>query len=188
MRAMMLEFPDDPGSAVLDRQYMLGGALLVAPVFSAAGDVDVYLPPGRWTHLMTGAVKSGGWHRERHDFHSLPLYVRENTLLPVGARDDRPDYDYADGVTLELYALGDGKTASCTITAPAGGRAPVTVTVRREGARLTAESPAPFRWKLLLVGIADLADATAPFEVSDRGVVIAGQTQFVVTLPTEGAP
>ena len=46
MRAMMLEFPDDPGSAALDRQYMLGDALLVAPVFTEAGDVDVYLPPG----------------------------------------------------------------------------------------------------------------------------------------------
>ena len=122
MRAMMLEFPDDPGSAALDRQYMLGNALLVAPVFTEAGDVDVYLPPGTWTHLMTGAVRSGGWQRENHDFHSLPLYVRENTLLAVGARDDRPDYDYADGVTLELYALGDNQTASCTIVDRGGIR------------------------------------------------------------------
>ena len=114
--------------------------------------------------------------------------MRENTLLPVGARDDRPDYDYADGVTLELYALGDGETASCTITAPAGGRAPVTVTVRREGARLHAESAASFSWKLLLVGIAEVADATAPFAASERGVVIDGQSQFVVTLSTEGEP
>ena len=35
MRAMLLEFPDDPTCAYLDRQYMLGGSLLVAPVFGA---------------------------------------------------------------------------------------------------------------------------------------------------------
>lgn len=34
MRAMVLEFPDDPGCAHLERQYMLGPDLLVAPVFS----------------------------------------------------------------------------------------------------------------------------------------------------------
>ena len=182
MRAMMLEFPDDPGSAALDRQYMLGNALLVAPVFTEAGDVDVYLPPGTWTHLMTGAVRSGGWQRENHDFHSLPLYVRENTLLAVGARDDRPDYDYADGVTLELYALGDNQTASCTIVTEAASGAAVTVTVRRQGSRIEATSTAPFRWKLLLVGIPDVADATTHHEASDRGVVIDGDRQLAVTL------
>ncbi len=186
MRAMMLEFPDDPGSATLDRQYMLGEALLVAPVFTEAGDVDVYLPPGQWTHMLTGAVKSGGWHRERHDFHSLPLYVRENTLLALGARDDRPDYDYADGATLALYALGDGQTAGCTIYAGDGERSAVTVTVRRAGARLEAESSAPFRWTLLLVGIGEVADATTHVEASDRGVVVDGQSQLVVTLSTAG--
>lgn len=187
MRAMMLEFPDDPGSAALDRQYMLGGALLVAPVFTAAGDVDVYLPPGQWTHLLTGVTRSGGWQRERHDFHSLPLYVRDNTLLAVGSRDDRPDYDYADRATLELYTLGDGRTASSTIFAPSNAGDAVTVTVRRAGNRLEASSTAAFRWKLLLIGIREVVDATAHHEVSDRGVVVDGQTQFVVTLPAAEA-
>ena len=44
MRAMMLEFPDDPACRYLDRQYMLGPDLLVAPVLSADGVVDYYLP------------------------------------------------------------------------------------------------------------------------------------------------
>ena len=41
MRPMVLEFPDDPAAAHLDRQYMLGDDLLVAPVFSADGDGHV---------------------------------------------------------------------------------------------------------------------------------------------------
>ena len=105
MRAMFLEFPDDPGAACLDQQYMLGDTLLVAPVFSQDGEVDVYLPPGRWTHLLSGEEKAGGWHHEVHNAFSLPLYVRENTLLAIGARDDTVAYDHADGVTLELCAL-----------------------------------------------------------------------------------
>ncbi len=46
MRAMLLEFPLDPGCEFLDRQYMLGDSLLVAPVFSFDGEVAYYLPAG----------------------------------------------------------------------------------------------------------------------------------------------
>ena len=182
MRAMVLEFPDDPGAATLDRQYMLGDALLVAPVFSAAGDVDVCLLPGTWTHLLTGITRSGGWHRETHDFMSLPLYVRENTLLAVGGHDDRPDYDYADGVTLELYALADGATASCTIFAGADHRDAVTITARRVGSTIEATCTAAMRWKLLLVGIAKVDEASTASEVTDRGVVIDGAARVSVTV------
>jgi len=77
MRAMTLEFPDDPACDGLDRQYMLGDALLVAPVFSDSV-VDYYVPAGRWTNLITGDVVEGpGWRRETHSYMSLPLLVRE---------------------------------------------------------------------------------------------------------------
>jgi len=83
MRAMALEFPDDPGCDGLDRQYMLGDSLLVAPVFSD-DVVDYYLPAGRWTNLITGAVVEGpGWKRESHGFLSLPLMVREGADLGI---------------------------------------------------------------------------------------------------------
>ncbi len=108
MRAMLLEF-DDPGCEELDRQYMLGDALLVSPVLRSDGSVDYYLPKGTWTHLLTGETVEGtGWRRDSYDFFSLPLYVRQNTILPVGGRDDRPDYDYTKDLTVRLYALADG--------------------------------------------------------------------------------
>ncbi|MFQ3586803.1 MAG: alpha-xylosidase [Fimbriimonadaceae bacterium] len=105
LRAMSIEFPDDPACDTLDRQYMLGDRILVAPVFSSNGEVEYYVPSGRWTHLLAGEEIVGGrWVRERYELLSLPILVRPNTLLPIGARDDRPDYDYADGVTLEAFA------------------------------------------------------------------------------------
>ena len=111
MRPMLLEFPEDPACETLDRQYMLGGSLLVAPIFRKDGSVDYYLPEGRWTNLITGEGKDGGrWTRETHDFMSLPLMVRPGTVLPMGARDDRPDYDYADGVELHVFQLAEGES------------------------------------------------------------------------------
>lgn len=107
LRPMLMEFPDDPAVVHLDRQYMLGPDLLVAPVFTTTGEVSFYLPAGRWTHLLTGEVVDagpGGWRTETHGFTSLPLYVRPGAVLPWGARDDRPDYDYADGLTHRVFS------------------------------------------------------------------------------------
>ncbi|MEX3618695.1 alpha-xylosidase [Paenibacillus glucanolyticus] len=121
MRAMFLEFPDDPAVEMLDRQYMLGDSLLVAPVFSEKGDVKYYLPQGRWTHLLTGdTVEGGSWRKETYDFLGLPLFVRGNSFVALGSNDARPEYDYADGVELGLYTLEDGSEASVTVRSMSG--------------------------------------------------------------------
>jgi alpha-D-xyloside xylohydrolase len=120
MRPILLEFPDDPAVAYLDRQYMLGSDILVAPVFSASGEVEFYLPEGTWTSLITGErVRGGRWVRETHGFTSLPLYARPGAVIPWGARSDRPDYDYLDGLTLRVFDGGSG-TADVTVTTPDG--------------------------------------------------------------------
>jgi alpha-D-xyloside xylohydrolase len=73
MRAMILEFPEDPGCETLDRQYLLGSSLLVAPVFTEDGAVDYYLPGWSLDELAERRSREGpGWHRERHGFLSLP--------------------------------------------------------------------------------------------------------------------
>jgi alpha-D-xyloside xylohydrolase len=120
MRPMVLEFPEDPAVGYLDRQYMLGSSLLVAPVFSADGEVEFYLPAGEWTSLISGETVTGGvWRRETHGFDSLPLYVRPGTVLPWGAQTDRPDYDYHEGLTLRVFPGGSGE-ASVVVTSPDG--------------------------------------------------------------------
>ncbi|MFF3610186.1 alpha-xylosidase [Streptomyces sp. NPDC002580] len=147
MRAMVLEFPDDPGCAHLERQYMLGPDLLVAPVFSDEGDVSYYVPGGTWTPYLGGPPVTGPrWVRERHGFTSVPLLVRPGAVIPVGAVDDRPDYDHADGVTLRAYGLKRG----AQVTVPVGG---VTFTVVREGDTLRASrSDASAPWALAADG------------------------------------
>jgi len=120
LRPMALEFPDDPAVAYLDRQYMLGPSLLVAPVMSASGEAEFYLPDGEWTSLLSGEhVEGGRWRRETHGFDSLPLYVRPGAVLPWGARHDRPDYDYLEGLELRVFPGGSG-TREVVVTTPDG--------------------------------------------------------------------
>jgi alpha-D-xyloside xylohydrolase len=76
MRAMVLEYPDDPACRHLDMQYMLGPALLVAPVFGPEGEVSYYLPEGEWRHLLSGDTAEGpAWRKETYSYLSLPLWV-----------------------------------------------------------------------------------------------------------------
>src|SRR5699024_3155245 len=115
MRPMALDFPEDPATAYLDRQYMLGPDLMVAPVFSADGRVSYYLPHGGWTNYLTGQRAQGGrWITEHHGFDSLPLWVRDGAVLVTHPGARRPDLDYASDPMLTLY--GDP-----TQSRPAGG-------------------------------------------------------------------
>jgi alpha-D-xyloside xylohydrolase len=174
MRAMMLEFPGDPTCDYLDRQYMLGESLLVAPVFSHDGVVTYYLPEGRWTNFLTGEVKVGpGWAREMHDFKSLPLMVRPNSVLAVGDHEDRPDYDYGGGVTLQVYQLADGESVTVVVPSVAGD-VDATFEVKRQGSVMTVERRGkPKKWQLLLVGfksVGSIEDGAA--ESTTKGMLV----------------
>jgi len=171
MRPMMMEFPGDPACLFLDRQYLLGDSLLVAPVFSEDGLVDYYLPAGRWTHLLTGEVREGGrWHSERHGYLSLPAYARPGSVIAFGAVDSRPDYPFAEGVTFRVYELADGGSAACDVPGPKGEPA-CRLEVRRRGAAIEASLSGQARgWRLQLVGV---ASASGSELLSDPAGVIA---------------
>ena len=117
MRPMFVEFPEDKACETLDKQYMLGDALLVAPVFKESGQVDYYVPEGTWYNILTEETIEGGkWHRDVYDYFSMPLLARPNTILAVGDNEDRPDYDYTDNVTLYFVCFQDGAQAETIIT------------------------------------------------------------------------
>jgi alpha-D-xyloside xylohydrolase len=191
MRAMTLEFPADPACDTLDRQYLLGDSLLVAPVLSEDGSVSYYLPEGSWTHLLNGESQDGPrWHSTQHDFFSLPLFVRAGTVLAIGARDDRPDYDFTDGVTFRVYALADGASASCEVPTLSGGTG-LRCTVRRTGHQLnaTVEGKATGAWRLQLAGVKTVTPASGTSTVPDSlGVIITparSATTLQLQLPAE---
>lgn len=84
MRAMVLEFPDDPTCEDIDTQYMLGDDLLVAPIFREDGVARFYVPDDGsgqpWTNIITKtAYEPGKWYTEQYDYHTLPVLARPGT-------------------------------------------------------------------------------------------------------------
>lgn len=154
LRAMILEFPDDPGCDYLDRQYMLGDSLLVAPIFREDHTVDYYLPAGRWTHFLSGKeMDGGGWWRETYDFFSLPFWARPNSIIPVGANDTRPDYDFAANVTFHVFNVAANTAVSASVPT-LQGTTEMTLHVRREQNILHIQAEGATKpWRVLLRGI-----------------------------------
>ena len=98
VRAMALEFPEDRTAWSCDMQFMLGSSILVAPVFDEGGEVEFYLPAGKWTSFWDQSQTLIGpkWVKEMHDVDSLPIYVREGTILVLGKeREKRATYDWS---------------------------------------------------------------------------------------------
>ena len=135
LRPMFVEFPEDRSCETLDRQYMLGDSLLAAPIFKSSGEVEYYVPEGRWYNILTEEEVAGGkWHKESYDYFHMPLLLKPNTILAVGAEDSRPDYAYADGVTLYLSLFEDGAEAETEVTDLKGKTVLTACAVRRGGA------------------------------------------------------
>ncbi|WP_127593247.1 alpha-xylosidase [Paenibacillus lautus] len=174
MRSMVLEFTDDPNCAPLDLQYMLGESILIAPIFNDQGTGRYYLPKGSWTHLLTGEKRAGGqWYTETYDYFSLPLFVRENSLIAIGQNDRRPDYDYADNVQLHLFELQDGATAQATVY-NAKAVEELYVSVERMGSivKISAEGKGK-PWKLMLRNMNEVESVIgAVAKTSEQGLLL----------------
>ncbi|MER6186158.1 alpha-xylosidase [Streptomyces sp. NPDC001652] len=153
MRAMVLEFPDDPAAATLDRQYMLGDDLLVAPVFTDDGTVEYYVPEGTWTNVLTGAQVTGPrWAREQHGFHTLPLLARPDSVIALSADDQHPVSAWADGVELRVHSFADGAEQTVVIPSTDGPGETARFHLRRRGDRLHVSTDSPHAWQLRIGG------------------------------------
>jgi alpha-D-xyloside xylohydrolase len=177
MRAMILEFPDDPACHTLDRQYMLGDSLLVAPVFSGDGEVTYYVPEGTWTDYFTGKEIVGGrWITEKHGYLTAPLLIRPNTVLPVGANNESPDYDYGNDLTIEIYATLDSLQSYCEVATVTGEKRS-RIDVNRSGNNITIMLSDPLPGvKFRLVNISNIHSATeCSYEKGARGILVVPQ-------------
>ena len=139
MRPMFVEFPGDRACETLDKQYMMGDSLLVAPIFKKSGEVEYYLPDGVWYNLLTKETKVGGrWQKEIYDFMHMPLLVKPGSIIAMGTIDNLPDYEYHENVELLLYLPEDGMTAEAIVT-DVKGKAQLTVVATREGNVITVK-------------------------------------------------
>ena len=153
MRPMFLEFPEDRACEPLDRQYMLGDSLMVAPVFKESGEAEYYLPEGTWYNLLTEARAEGGrWHKEQFDYFSLPLMLRPGSILAVGAHTERPDYAFYEGVKLLVYLPEDHGKAETEVT-DLDGHVVTRVFAEREGSQVKVRVDSEYRdYQIQVIG------------------------------------
>ena len=84
-RPLVVEFPDDPTVWNMSDEFLFGDHLLVAPIFDETNRRRVYLPAGRWFDWWTKKPLAGSqWLDVKADIETIPLYVREGAVIPVG--------------------------------------------------------------------------------------------------------
>jgi alpha-D-xyloside xylohydrolase len=84
LRPLFFEFPDDPGSWLVEDQYFFGRDLLVAPMITAGRIRNVYLPPGAWVDFQTDKRYEGGrWHEIEPGEIPVVLLARADAKIPM---------------------------------------------------------------------------------------------------------
>jgi alpha-glucosidase (family GH31 glycosyl hydrolase) len=141
---MFLEFLHDRTTHHLDNQYMLGPALLVAPVFTPSEDeYEYYIPAGRWTYFWsegTRTVNGPVWLKERVPIDEIPLWIRPGSVLCLGPKGTgRPDYDFGKDIEVQLYHIPDNQSVLQDIPANSGTEAQGKVKVERKNGSITFE-------------------------------------------------
>lgn len=83
-RPLFFDFPDDPNAADRDDQFLLGDALLVAPVL-ALGDRRrrVYLPERAWLDWHTDELVGPGTHTVDAPLERIPVFARAGAVIPL---------------------------------------------------------------------------------------------------------
>ena len=95
---------------------MLGDSVLVAPIFNEEGIAEYYLPEGKWTNYINGKQYEGGrWIKEHHDYLSIPMLIKENSLVAVGSENTKPDYDFRKDVSVLAYNLKENEKTDTKI-------------------------------------------------------------------------
>jgi alpha-glucosidase (family GH31 glycosyl hydrolase) len=109
MRALWLHFPDDPKAVARGDEYLWGKSVLVAPVVAKdATTRDVYLPRGGWYDFWTGERLEGGRELSRPvDLETMPLYVREGSILPLGPVKQYTDEKVEGPLSISIYPGAD---------------------------------------------------------------------------------
>lgn len=108
MRALFVEYPDDPGAWLIDNQYLFGRDILVAPLFEEVAPRSVYLPGGEWIDYQTGKSYSAGWHTLAPGEIPIVMLVRKGAVIPhIKLAQSTQFMDWSE---LELKVFGAAET------------------------------------------------------------------------------
>ena len=122
LRALFVEFSDDPGAWKVDDEYLFGSQILVAPLLeSGMTGRTVYLPEGKWIDYQTEKVYEGGWHRIEAGSLPIIMLVRDGSVLPhLKLAQSTVEMDWSK-MNLKVYSA-DKKQAEGLVCLPADNR------------------------------------------------------------------
>ncbi|TFG25059.1 MAG: glycoside hydrolase family 31 protein [Promethearchaeota archaeon] len=111
-RALVIEFQDDPNVWNISNEFMFGDNLLVAPITDDTNTREIYFPKGVWTDWWNGErIKGEKWINVEVDIETLPLYIREGGIIPIGPVMNYIDEIETDEIELRIGKFeGDGKS------------------------------------------------------------------------------
>jgi len=118
MRALMLEYPDDPETANLNSEFLFGSSFLVAPVMEqGASNKRIYLPAGEWIDYSNPQTVFEGkqWIEYPVELNTIPMFVKSGSIIPtmpvMQYINQKPDYP----LIVEIFPAGINKNAQFVI-------------------------------------------------------------------------
>ena len=117
VRALLVEFPKDPGAWLVEDEYMFGSQILVAPLMERGDERTVYLPKGKWIDYQSGQVYAGGYQTIRAGKIPAVILVRDGSLIPHVPLAQRTDQIKWDKIELKAYKA-DAKKCSGLLFKP----------------------------------------------------------------------
>ena len=103
VRALLVEFPDDPGAWLVEDEYMFGSQMLVAPLMESGNSRTVYLPRGKWIDYQSGKVYDGGYQTIGVGKIPAVILVRDGSIIPHAPLVQRTDQIRWDKLELRTY-------------------------------------------------------------------------------------
>lgn len=112
VRALFVEFPEDPGAWLVEDEYMFGSSILVAPLLENGSSRTVYLPEGKWIDYQSGEVYEGGFRSIAAGHIPCVILVRDGSIIPhVPLAQHTGDIDWNK---VELRAYRTSPEVHCT--------------------------------------------------------------------------
>lgn len=95
-RALLLEYPEDPGVWTVEDEYMFGSEMLIAPILEDTNERDVYLPGNhKWIDYQTGKIYNSGWNKIGVADIPIIILIRDGAAIPhvpVAQSTDKIDW------------------------------------------------------------------------------------------------
>lgn len=185
MRPLSFEFPNDPAVYSIDRQYMLGPSIMVAPVLSENGEVVFYLPAGRWTSLMSGEITVGPCFKNvKVPKGSIPVFVRPNSIIATTHSDGTTNDDDLNHITFTAFELVDNLVSAIEIYSYDATKSGV-INILKKGKVITVRTDGfGSDKKIVLSGLKNVVSVSESMpEINAKGTVINfNSKELVITL------